>query len=167
MMDFRFFFASLFSAVLGFLSPITDFMMAAAMLFVVNFLFGLLAASVGHEGWQWKKAFTFFWHCFIFFGLITFIFMCGHFMHNREGAIQCVSVVCYAAIYMYGVNILRNLLIVVKKDTPLHKLLDYGYYVLTLKFCQKLPYWKEYVSSGTRNHGEIDATKPRGGQGHG
>lgn len=156
MMDFRFFFASLFSAVMGFLAPITDFMTAAALLFAVNFIFGFLAGVVAQEGFKWKKAFTFFVHCFIFFGLITFIFMCGHFMHNREGAIQCVSVVCYAAIYIYGTNILRNLRFLVKNDTPLYKLLDYGYYVLSLKFCQNLPYWRDYMHKDTRNHGEVD-----------
>ena len=63
MMDFRFFFASLFSAVMGFLAPITDFMTAAALLFAVNFIFGFLAGVVAHEGFKWKKAFTFFVHC--------------------------------------------------------------------------------------------------------
>lgn len=146
-MDVRLIIVNLITAVLSFLSPITDFMTAAGILFGMNFVCGLLADIISGNDWSWKKAFTFILYCFIFFGLATFIYMCGHYMHNEAGAIQMVSWVCYAAIYIYGVNILRNMKVLVKDGTPLYRLLDFCYYVLTLKFCKNIPYWREYAST--------------------
>lgn len=147
MNDIKLIFLNMLAAVLSFLSPITDFMVAAMVLFTMNFVCGLLAGIIGGEGWSWRKAFMCFVHGFIFFGFATFIYMCGYFMHNNVGAVQLVSLMCYAALYIYGVNILRNMRFLAKDDTPLYKLLDFMYYVLTFEFCKKLPYWEGYVKS--------------------
>lgn len=149
--DVRKFAINLILAVLGFLSPINDFLFAVALLFGVNFICGLLADIIEGGEWKWNKAFTFVVHCFIFFGLAAFVFVCGHFMHNENGATQCVSYICYAAFYIYSVNILRNLRMLVKENTPLRKLLDFIYYVLTLKICQRIPYWSEFNSNNSNN----------------
>lgn len=138
---------NLILAVISFLSPINDFMLAITVLFGVNFVCGLLADIVGGSDWQWSKAWTFVLHSFIFFGLVAFVFVCGHFMHNERGAVQCVSFICYAAIYIYGVNILKNLRHLVKEGTPLRRLLDFLYYVLTLKVCEKIPYWTGFAKT--------------------
>ena len=44
------------TAVLGFLSPIQDFMVAIVVLFACNFVFGLTADMVTGGEWSWKKA---------------------------------------------------------------------------------------------------------------
>nr|DAU83423.1 MAG TPA: holin [Caudoviricetes sp.] len=161
-MDIRIILVNIIAAIGGFLMPIRDFMVAATVLFGVNFLCGLLADIVNDEEWSWKKAFTFFFHCFIFFGLLVFIHTCGVFMHNTEGALQCVSLICYLAIYLYTVNIVRNLRLIVREGTTLYLLLDFLYYVLTLKFCLKIPYWRDYVKVKTGTDIGADGDKSKG-----
>lgn len=163
---------NLIAAVCGFLMPIHDFMVAVVLLFVMNFICGLTADVVHGDGWSTKKALTFVGHCFIFFSLATFIFASGHFMHNDSGAVQCVSYICYVAFYIYIVNIVRNLRSVTLKGSAMYKLLDFVYFVLTLKLLNKIPYLSDYFnsvkseqeeeSSATHNHG--DPRRPFGGE---
>lgn len=145
--DIRIILANLISAVFSFLSPITDFMAAIVVLFIINFIFGLTADIVGGEGWRWKKAFRFFVHCLVFFALAASVYVCGHFMHNESGAIQCVTYICYVAIWAYSVNVLRNLRLIIKEGTPLFKVVDILYYVLTLKMVSKIPFVNDYINS--------------------
>ena len=136
---------NIITAVLGFLSPIQDFMTAIVILFILNFLFGLTADMVTGGEWSWRKAFRFITHCLIFFVLAAAVFTCGHYMHNENGAVQCVSYICYVAFYIYGVNILRNTRHVLKEGTDMYKVVDILYYVLTLKIVDKIPFLSEYL----------------------
>jgi hypothetical protein len=136
---------NIITAVLGFLSPIQDFMTAIVILFILNFLFGLTADMVTGGEWSWRKAFRFIIHCLIFFVLAAAVFTCGHYMHNENGAVQCVSYICYVAFYIYGVNILRNTRHVLKEGTDMYKVVDILYYVLTLKVVDKIPFLSEYL----------------------
>ena len=149
--------ANLITAVVSFLSPIQDFMTGIVVLFIVNFVFGLTADVVGGEGWKWKKAFRFFVHCLIFFALAACIYVCGHFMHNESGAIQCVTFICYLAIWAYSINICRNLKNILKQETPLYRVVDIVYYILTLKVVEKIPFLKDYI-----NHKKEDENDTQG-----
>ena len=143
----RYFLIGLVSAMAAFFSPIKDFMTAAVLLFIVNFFCGLLADIVVGNKWQTKKALIFVWYCFLYFGLCAFVFACGHFMRNEDGAVQCVSYVCYLALYIYGVNIVRNLKKVVVPGSSMYKILDIIYYVLTFEFVSKIPYLSNYFEA--------------------
>ena len=143
--EFRMVFANLITAIVSFLSPIQDFMTGIVVLFIVNFIFGLTADMVSGEGWKWKKAFKFFVHCLIFFALAACVYVCGHFMHNERGAIQCVTYICYLAIWAYSINVCRNLRVIIKEGTPLYKVVDIIYYVLTLKVVDKIPFVNDYI----------------------
>lgn len=143
----RYFLIGLVSAMAAFFSPIKDFMTAAVLLFIVNFFCGLLADIVVGNKWQTKKALIFVWYCFLYFGMCAFVFACGHYMRNEEGAVQCVSYVCYLALYIYGVNIVRNLKKVVVPSSSMYKILDIIYYVLTFEFVSKIPYLSNYLEA--------------------
>lgn len=143
----RYFLIGLVSAMAAFFSPIKDFMTAAVLLFIVNFFCGLLADIVVGNKWQTKKALIFVWYCFLYFGMCAFVFACGHYMRNEEGAVQCVSYVCYLALYIYGVNIVRNLKKVVVPSSSMYKILDIIYYVLTFEFVKKIPYLSNYLEA--------------------
>lgn len=145
--DVRIVIANLISAVFSFLAPIQDFMTSIVVLFIVNFVFGLTADIVDGAGWKWKKAFKFFTHCLIFFALAASVYVCGHFMHNESGAIQCVTYICYVAIWAYSVNVFRNLKVILKGGTPLYKVVDIIYYVLTLKMVSKIPFLSDYLNN--------------------
>ncbi len=120
------------------LSPIKDFMLGMMILFGVNFIFGLLAARYSGENWSWKKAGMFFICCMVFFVTVAALFIVGHYMHVEDQAVVCVKYVCFAAIYMFGTNILRNCKSILPEASPWRKLIDLLYDVLTVKFAEKL-----------------------------
>lgn len=113
----------LISAMAAFFSPIRDFMTAVVILFIVNFICGVTADIVEGHTWSSKKALIFILYCFIYFGLCAFIFACGHFMRNENGAVQCISYICYVALYIYGTNIIRNLKKCVIVGSALYRIL--------------------------------------------
>ena len=143
--DIRIILANLISAVFSFLAPIGDFMTAIVILFIVNFVFGLTADIIEGAGWKWRKAFKFITHSLIFFALAACVFVCGRFMHNESGAIQCVTYICYVAIWVYSVNICRNLKVVLKEGTPLYKVVD-------IKMVSKIPFVNDYINSKEDKH---------------
>ena len=147
------------TAVLGFLSPIKDFMTAIVILFILNFLFGLTADMVNGSEWSWKKAFRFITHCLIFFVLAAAVYTCGHYMHNEDGAIQCVSYICYVTFYIYGVNILRNTRHMLLEGSGMYRVVDILYYVLTLKVVDKIPFLSEYLKKANKEQEEDGDTK--------
>ena len=119
------------------LSPIQNFMWAMVTLFGVNFFFGLVAAIVNKEGWSTKKALMFFAYCFIFFVTAAAFFIIGHFMNEESQAIAVVKILCYVAIYIFGTNICRNWLNILRKGTAWYKFVDLLYYVLSVKFIER------------------------------
>ena len=144
--EFRVAIINIIGAVLGFLAPIQDFMVAIVILFILNFIFGLTADMVTGGTWSWRKAFRFFTHCFVFFVMAAAVFTCGHYMHNQEGAVQCVSYICYVTIYIYAVNILRNLRHMLLEGSGMYRVVDILYYLLTLKVVDKIPFLSEYLN---------------------
>ena len=144
--EFRVAIINIIGAVLGFLAPIQDFMVAIVILFILNFIFGLTADMVTGGTWSWRKAFRFFTHCFVFFVMAAAVFTCGHYMHNQEGAVQCVSYICYVTIYIYAVNILRNLRHMLMEGSGMWRVVDVLYYLLTLKVVDKIPFLGEYLN---------------------
>jgi hypothetical protein len=71
-------------------------------------------------------------------------------MHNQEGAVQCVSYICYVTIYIYAVNILRNLRHMLLEGSGMHRVVDVLYYVLTLKVVDKIPFLSEYLKKANK-----------------
>lgn len=136
---------NIITAVMAFLSPIKDFMMALILLFGMNFICGVLADILAGKDWSFRKAFTFIKHCFLLFGLAAFIYACGNYMHNQSGAIQCVSYISYLAIWIYSINIVRNMKLMCMEGTSMYKLLDIIYYIISVKIITKIPYLQEYV----------------------
>lgn len=131
-------------ALLSLLAPIQNFMYAMVSLFVVNFAFGLLAAIVNKEEWSTKKALLFFLYCAIFFVTAAAVFIIGHFMDNEIEAAAVVKFMCFMAIYVFGVNILRNWRNVLVEGTSWWKLVDLLLYVLTVKFIERFDIVKKW-----------------------
>ena len=146
MEDVRYILIYVVSAVVSFLAPIQDFMVATTIVFVTNFVCGLVSDIVHGDGWDTKKALLFFRDCFIYFGLITFVYANGHFLHNETAAVQSVSYIGWVALWIYTVNILRNLLTVTKQGS-MYTLLSFLYYVLSFKMIEKIPYLAEWQKS--------------------
>lgn len=146
MQDLKTVVVTVIGAIFTLIAPIQNFMYAMVLLFSLNFLFGVVAARAGSEGWKTKKALMFFVYCAIFFVTACAVFIIGHFMGEHEQAIAVVKILCYLAIYIFGTNIFRNLRSVVPKGTAWYKLFDICYYVLSVKFVERFDFvrkWQE------------------------
>lgn len=136
------------STLLGFYSPISDFMFAILLLMMANFISGLLEDELNGTGWKGKKAFKAFTELFVLTGIGAFIYTIGHFMHSQQESIACVSAVCYGAIYFYSRNIIFNWLKITPKGTTLHKFFLFLYWVIGFYFLNRLPFIRDYFDTG-------------------
>ena len=57
----------------------------------------------------------------------------------------------YIAIYFYGTNILRNARIITSEKSTLFRMLDFLYYVMSLRVLERFGYLKEYLEYEKRS----------------
>lgn len=145
MAEIKSFLIAAFSAILSFFMPIGDFIEAMILLFIVNFVFGVLADIMNGGHWEKKKALMFFIYCLIFFALAFLIFAIGHLLHAHNEAIQGVKYLCYVSLWFFGVNISRNWKLITKKGSTFHKLASFIYYILSMQVVEKVPYLKQFM----------------------
>ena len=151
MNDFRSIIIAVTGAFFALLSPIQDFMASMLILFAVNFVFGLLAAIFNGEKWSWRKAGMCFIYGLIFFATAASMFIVGHFMHTEEQALVCVKYVCFAAIYLFGTNIVRNWRSLCAPGSTWHKLTSLLDYILAVKFGEKFGRFKHLAPGPKEN----------------
>ena len=130
--------------IMSLLVPIADFMKAMLLLFLLNLVFGIVAAKFNKEEWSWKKFGMFFVCCAVFFVTVAALFIIGHYMHSQEQALFCVKWVCIAATFLFMTNILKNIRNILVPGTPWYRLADLGYYALSMGFVEKFPIYKKY-----------------------
>lgn len=144
MNDLKTIIITIIGAIFTLLAPIQNFMYAMLLLFAINFVFGVVAAVVRKEDWSTKKALFFFLYCGTFFVTSCAAFVIGKLMDEQEQATAVVKILCYIAIYIFGTNIFRNWLIILKPDTAWYKFVDLIYYVLSIKFIEKFSIVKSW-----------------------
>ena len=154
MSDLKAFVVSVIGALFALLSPIRNFMYAMVLLFGVNFVFGLIAAIVNKEGWSTKKALWFFAYCGMFFVTAASFFVIGHLIGERSQAETVVKILCYLAIYIFGTNIVRNWLNILRPGTAWYKFVDLLYYVLSIKFIERFSIVKKWQEERGISTGE-------------
>ncbi len=150
----RFVLASLFANMAGLLFPIKEDIFGLVLLFFLNFTVGILADLSNHREWSFRKAFRFFRDAAIYFFMVASIYMLGHLKGEEQAAVHCVSFMIYVAIYFYGTNILRNARMLTHEQSTLFRVLDFLYYVFSLKIVERNNYLKSYIDSyeKTRNN---------------
>lgn len=135
-------------SVLAYLKPLEGELWALFMIFVVNFIFGYLAGMIAKgEDFQFKKALRCVGEAAVFFFLCTCIYAVGHFKGEDHGALQCVSFITYVVIYFYTTNVMRNLKLMFRRDTPPWQITAFIYYLLRFKFIDRIPYLNEYLNN--------------------
>lgn len=140
------FVASFFANIASLLFPIRNDIFGLIMLFTLNFVIGLLADLSNRREWSFKKAFQLFRDAAIYFVLVASIYLLGHIKGEDATAVQCVSFLIYIAIYFYGTNILRNARMITQHGSTLFRILDFLYYVLSLRIMEHFSYLKGYVN---------------------
>ena len=143
----KLFVATLMANVAGLLFPIRNDIYGLVLLFTVNFLVGMLADVCNHREWSFRKAFRFFRDAAVYFVMITSIYLLGHFKGEEEAAVHCVSFMIYVAIYFYGTNILRNARMITDERSTLFAILDFLYYLLSLRVLEQCGSLKEYFEN--------------------
>lgn len=148
MSELKSFIVATLTGIAAYLHPIASNVFALVWLLGVNFIVGLLCGLlVYHEDFQWRKMWQCFYEALMLFGVVAFIYVIGKFQGNHTGAIQCVSMVVYAACYFYGIRIIRNLRNMAKDGSPAKSLLGFIYYVLSLEFAKHIPYLDAYINT--------------------
>ena len=124
------------ATILSYFQPIQSILTAILWLFVLNFLFGLVAGIVANkENFSFRKAFTCISEVSVFLVILSTIFFIGDHLGARGGAMQAISTITYALLYFYSVNILKNL----KLLFPASKGLIWIYNLLSIELIAKLP----------------------------
>lgn len=141
----------LVSTILNFFMPIQDFINAMLALFALNFIFGLLADIKNKKGWNKDKAGMFFIYCLIFFGITAFVLFIGKSMQQPQETTIAIKYLCWAAIYFFGTNILRNWKEITVEGSAFHRLVGFMYYVLSMQFVEKLPFLKAFLTDEKTN----------------
>lgn len=139
--DIRILFIGVFSAVYSFFAPITDYVFALTIVFLLDFLVGLISSIlVNNEKFKFSKFRRCLIDIMVYFIIITSIYTVGKFTHKPDGAIQCASGVMFIVIYYYAVNIFRNLSILI----PNNNSINFIYYVLSFEILSKYPILKRF-----------------------
>lgn len=140
----KLFVATLLANVAGILFPIRNEIYGLVLLFTMNFVVGMLADVCNRREWSFRKAFRFFRDAAIYFLMVASIYLLGYFKSEEEVAVHCVSFMIYVAIYFYGTNILRNARMVTDERSTLFTVLDFLYYLLSLRVLEKNESLKRY-----------------------
>ncbi len=143
--------ASLIANVVGLLFPIWNDIFGLVLLFTANFVVGLLADVCNHRDWSFRKAFSFFRDAAIYFAMVACIYMLGYLKGEEGMAVHCVSFTIYVAIYFYGTNILRNARLITNEQSTLYNVLNFLYYVFSLKMLERSGCLKDYIDYEKQN----------------
>lgn len=138
----------LITSLAAYLNPIHGEMQSLLYVFALNFLCGLIAGLlINKESFSFKKA----WKCVVettvLFVLICAIYFIGEHKGNAQGALQCVSFITYSVFYFYGVNILKNLKLILPTGSNAWKVIAFLYYVVSVEFVKKVPYLTNYLKT--------------------
>ena len=143
--------ASLIANVIGLMFPIWNDIFGLVLLFAANFVVGLLADVCNHRDWSFRKAFSFFRDAAIYFAMVACIYMLGYFKGEEKVALHCVSFTIYVAIYFYGTNILRNARFITNEKSTLYSVLNFLYYIFSLKMLERSGCLKDYINYEKQN----------------
>lgn len=149
----RFVTASVIANVVGLLFPIRNDIFGLVLLFTVNFIVGLLADVCNHREWSFRKAFSFFRDAGIYFAMVACIYFLGYLKGEERAAVHCVSFMIYVAIYFYGTNIMRNARMITNEHSTLYRVLNFLYYIFSLRMLERNSSLKEYIDHENRNSG--------------
>ena len=138
MQEFKTFIVAVIINVLGYLAPVEGVMQSLLAILFLNFVCGAVAGYVaGGESFSWRKATA----CIGVGALISFFICCLYFIGerqgSRDGSLFCISCVMYLCDYVFGVNILRNLCLIFRRQPVAYRLFYYLYLLLSAEFVKR------------------------------
>lgn len=141
-------FIGIIMGIAAYLNPIAGDIVSMLAVFTLNFIFGLLAALFAcNESFSFRKAWKCVTEATIFFVLVCSVYFIGEQKGNSDGALQCISFVSYSVFYFYGVNMLRNM----KLLLPGSRTIAFIYDVVSIEFAKKIPGLSNYLGKQKNN----------------
>lgn len=132
----------------NFFQPIHDFLLVVFILFILNFLYGLLSDISRGVDFSLKKAFQSVWYVVGFMLLLFLSFAIGKKMHLEDSSVvDFTSWITWVVIYFYGTNILRNWKVI----QPKNEVVSFLYWVLSVKFVEKIKHMGDYFRKDKDN----------------
>lgn len=136
----------------SFFTPIHDFLLVIFILFILNFLYGLVSDLLHGNDFSLKKAFQSIWYVVGFMLLLFLAFGIGKKMHlDDESVIDFTSWITWVVIYFYSTNILRNWTLI----QPRNQVVAFLYWVASVKFIEKIKYLGEYFKMSKKGKDEL------------
>lgn len=137
---------------LAYFKPLDDELFILWMIFIVNFMAGLINDLIVNNGsFSFKKA----WRCVtevsMFFFMCLVIFTFGEKKGWADRSTQAVSFLTYVITWFYSQNILRNLKGLTMQGSAAHGVITFLYYIVSVEFVKKIPYLKQWVTDMNRN----------------
>ena len=142
MQNIKTFLAVSLASMLAYFEPIGDILTSITVLFLLNFVFGLLAGLLAHrETFNFRKAFVCVSEASVYLLLLASTFFIGDHLGLRSGALQAVSTVTYTLLYFYSVNIFKNLKVLMPKS----KTIAFLHYLISIQILHKIPSLNQYL----------------------
>ena len=140
------------SAILAYLTPIYDIILCIGISFAGNFFWGYVAGMVVQkEPFCLKKAKVAIYEALVYASLLACIFTIGEKMDNKDLALRSLSIITWAWIYFYLVNIFKNL----ARLFPISRGLAFVYFIISLEFIKHFPYLKAFLEKEEKEHENI------------
>lgn len=139
------------TGIAAYLNPIAGDIVSMLAVFGLNFAFGLLAGLFAcNETFSFRKAWKCVTEATVFFVLVCAVYFIGKQKNNLDGAMQCISFVSYSVFYFYGVNMLRNM----KLLLPESRTIAFIYDVVSIEFAKKIPGLSNYIGKQKNSHND-------------
>lgn len=137
-----FFLVSAFLATLNYFEPIVNFIVAISMMFIFDLLLGIIT---GKKFYKEKISFTKGFSAIILFGvyvtIVAVLYILGNLMCDELMMSYVIKTVSWATIYLYSINITKNL----KRLFPKSKLIAFLDYFLNAEFLDNFPSLKSFL----------------------
>jgi predicted Na+-dependent transporter len=136
------------SALAAFLAPISGIIYSVVIVALLDFVLGLyVARKVMHEDFSFKKAWQWIKEAAIFFVTITCVLFVGQNLYppfrepgGLDGAINAILTITFALLYIYTVNIFKNL----KRWNPESRWIAFVYFIISIEFVKKVPFMEAF-----------------------
>lgn len=132
---------SLFAVIISYITPIYDYVIIIAYIFLINFVIGLIEDIViKDKRFNCKKFYFCLLEMLVFYMLVGSVYFVGSKFHRQELSLQCVSAIAAIVTYFYSLNIFKNL----KSLFPNNRPISFIFYIISFEIVKKIPYFKNF-----------------------
>jgi phage-related holin len=130
--------------VMAYFEPIRALLMLVVILFICDFVTGVLKSHKTTHSWKLKskKLRWSFVKMFIYLLIMSLTFaICEMMQLSKETALSVVKVEVWCIIYVEGLSIIENLLIIFPRD----RFLKFMHYLLSVEFLKFIPVLSKFL----------------------